>query len=1448
MLSFHGVRHAARSAVLSFLAGLVLVSCGGGGGGGGLADPGSGGGPVVPPASVGKTLTGTAATGAAIALGTVTLKDSAGSTASTATDASGKFSLDATGLRFPAMLLVQPNVPGAVPLFSAALAAGTVNITPLTTLQVFEASGRTDPSSLFVGGNFAALNTASLEYGRSIVTSNLEALLATNGVPAGADPVTTPFNANGEAMDAVVHNVNVVTTGSTPVLTNLAGACIPYGFNSKGTTFAVDGMASAGASALVGVREDWTDAMNFPSPAGYVADSLRSACLPGAIQRIEWSRSPDLASTRLAVQELKTQLLNAAKDGKQPINIVAHDWGTVIAYIALDELRTDPSVKVANLVTMGSPLWMLEPDGPGRKPLTLPVAQAVQASVPEVYRGQALRSLQNVGKWNNFNSDADLLAGPLAAAVNVQVSCPTGSAWVKGSDGADKPCNPHASYFQPVMGLRSGTVATALPVSLRDIYSLLANVPAETAPVKILNATPIGATPGLPVFPPDALTASIVDPGCANGSPSSSPKELRWTASEGAINYRVFRNNAGLGGNLAASQLSFQGLALPAPGQRDTYAVLAINANGATLSSVAELTSAGVICSVEVPVTPAPSCAAPQVPENGVCVTPATPAGLSIATTFLASGTPGTPYSGTLAAAGGKAPYNWSASGLPPGIAVSSAGAISGTPTAAGSFNVTVTLSDGSGPPKSTSAMLLLVVAATVDSTAAPTLLSPANNAAGQSLTPALAWGGGSARFLRISVRNMATNALYTAAGLPSGTTSFNVPSLVLRPATQYRWEVTACPDALCNDPATYRTSEPFIFTTAALAAPTLGAPANNAADTSLTPTLTWSGGFATYWRINVTSAPTNQAGGGVGGMLPGTQTSLSMVPPAPPPGMLSPPPTLASYLQPSSQYIWDVTACADLECNNAGFPGRTSAQFVFNTAAGLAATTASTPYNNQVLFTTTPTMFWSGGVAPYWKLSIRNTATNDVFTYPGLAGAQRIFNVPAGVLQIGASYRWDVTACPDTACSNPATYKTSATSAFSVAVPTAAPVAPALGYPSDGATGVLVTARLTWSGGAANYWRVSVRNLATNALHTSLPQSPDTLSYAPGAFLQAGVQYRWDVTACPDLACDNPATYRTSASPTFTAGATPPAVVAPTPVAPANNSVNNPVTPTLQWSGGSGAAWSVMVRNLGTGEANFFSQLPSSQTSYTVPAGRLQPNAQYQWQVSACENAICAGQNLASTSFYFSTGSSTLEMAAATATSPASFTTGLSLQPTLRWSGGTAQFWRVNIRNLSTNVLFTSPAQNPLNREYLVPSGVLQEGVQYSWEVLACPDTDCNNASTFRASASFLFTTAAAGAGPTATTLISPANNATNQSPGLTLQWSGGSAAQWKLTMRNMTTGELRIFPMIGPTTSSYMFVFTPLQANTQYQWDITACPDTACNDPTTYRSSPTFAFTTGS
>jgi alpha-tubulin suppressor-like RCC1 family protein len=70
---------------------------------------------------------------------------------------------------------------------------------------------------------------------------------------------------------------------------------------------------------------------------------------------------------------------------------------------------------------------------------------------------------------------------------------------------------------------------------------------------------------------------------------------------------------------------------------------------------------------------------------------------LAITTAALPGARARAPYAATLAASGGEPPYTWTAAGLPAGVAVTTAGVLSGEPAAAGSATITATVRDADG-------------------------------------------------------------------------------------------------------------------------------------------------------------------------------------------------------------------------------------------------------------------------------------------------------------------------------------------------------------------------------------------------------------------------------------------------------------------------------------------------------------------------------------------------------------------------------------------------------------------------------------------------------------------------------------------------------------------------------------------------------------------------------
>ncbi|MFO0752397.1 MAG: putative Ig domain-containing protein [Thermodesulfovibrionales bacterium] len=163
---------------------------------------------------------------------------------------------------------------------------------------------------------------------------------------------------------------------------------------------------------------------------------------------------------------------------------------------------------------------------------------------------------------------------------------------------------------------------------------------------------------GLFSWPSCTLTASptVVNSGAAN---------LTWAVAGGAANgtwsaplpggsCSNFTNSSGGGGTCTTANLSTPGA--------NTFTLTVSNAGGSSP------------CSAVVTYCPA----------------------LSIVTSSLPNGVRSTAYTTTtVTGSGGITPYTWGASNLPPGLSINaSSGAVSGTPTTAGTYNATVTLTD----------------------------------------------------------------------------------------------------------------------------------------------------------------------------------------------------------------------------------------------------------------------------------------------------------------------------------------------------------------------------------------------------------------------------------------------------------------------------------------------------------------------------------------------------------------------------------------------------------------------------------------------------------------------------------------------------------------------------------------------------------------------------------
>ncbi|MFG2621259.1 putative Ig domain-containing protein [Streptomyces sp. NPDC048507] len=149
------------------------------------------------------------------------------------------------------------------------------------------------------------------------------------------------------------------------------------------------------------------------------------------------------------------------------------------------------------------------------------------------------------------------------------------------------------------------------------------------------------------------------------------------------------------------------------------------------------------------------------------------PGAVTVAAVSAQSGVTGTPVELKNSAEGGTAPYTWTATGLPAGLAVASAtGTVSGTPTAAGTSSVTLTATDAAGKQGSTTFSWTV----TLPGTGAPVLSDPGAQSAYV----------GRPYSLRLQATGGTKPYAFGATGLPAGLTIDRSTGVVSGTATAW--------------------------------------------------------------------------------------------------------------------------------------------------------------------------------------------------------------------------------------------------------------------------------------------------------------------------------------------------------------------------------------------------------------------------------------------------------------------------------------------------------------------------------------------------------------------------------------------------------------------------------------------------------------------------------------
>jgi len=269
-----------------------------------------------PPASGSTTVSGTAATGKAIANTTVFLRDESGHTATSSTDANGKYSVNMSGFSTPVLLKITTTNGD---LYGIATQSGTANLHQFTDLIIrnwYTVQGFSIETEFVKAGSISVPSKAEIDTIESVVRQMIGSWLSTMGVdPTAFSLITTSFNADGSGFDTVLDLLKV-TISSTSISimatdpnTGLAAetvAALPAGadLSTNPLQSAIDGVnqtltAWKNAINAKGASTPVTDLMPFYASnflndgldaSTDIADTLSANNFPGTISAIGVSK------------------------------------------------------------------------------------------------------------------------------------------------------------------------------------------------------------------------------------------------------------------------------------------------------------------------------------------------------------------------------------------------------------------------------------------------------------------------------------------------------------------------------------------------------------------------------------------------------------------------------------------------------------------------------------------------------------------------------------------------------------------------------------------------------------------------------------------------------------------------------------------------------------------------------------------------------------------------------------------------------------------------------------------------------------------------------------------------------------------------------------------------------------------------------------------------------
>ncbi|MBU2511889.1 hypothetical protein KJ966_11160 [bacterium] len=169
------------------------------------------------------TITGTAAAGLPI-IGIVNVKGANGNTASADIDSDGNYELDVTSLTAPYVLKAVGRVNDeSVELYSTGVAAGNINITPITNYITSKVIPNLDTAFDNWATESTSVNATALQAAEAAVQKQMAPILKAYGITDEIDLMSVEFDTDHSGMDAVLDIIEIEIDDSNNVtITNTA--------------------------------------------------------------------------------------------------------------------------------------------------------------------------------------------------------------------------------------------------------------------------------------------------------------------------------------------------------------------------------------------------------------------------------------------------------------------------------------------------------------------------------------------------------------------------------------------------------------------------------------------------------------------------------------------------------------------------------------------------------------------------------------------------------------------------------------------------------------------------------------------------------------------------------------------------------------------------------------------------------------------------------------------------------------------------------------------------------------------------------------------------------------------------------------------------------------------------------------------------------------------------